>query len=270
MLINTNFKKILLTYICIFLALIVLIIGTLAYFTDATSANAAGRMGSLQIVLSDITITNSEILNPGDGDLSLEGKDVAGYSLGTAASGIMNTLTHELIYKIENIGNKSAYTRHTILISISKNGKNLDPTYLSIHDGRKELGSKSYIMQNGEEYNDLSKIASKKDIKYIKYAFESDLLNGKVNSLFTDEFETEENGKSGEQTYSRILAIDHSMNNDYQSAYLSIDVVAEAMQYRNNPDKIWSSLSRINNIIGEDYEIITVPDYSQDKDGNTY
>ena len=36
MLINTNFKKILLTYICIFLALIVLIIGTLAYFTSKT------------------------------------------------------------------------------------------------------------------------------------------------------------------------------------------------------------------------------------------
>lgn len=209
------------TVITLSCAAFALFAGSFALFSDRAETNTSGKVGKLGISLTDVEMTNSGNINPGDNDERVDKK--------------ASTTPHDITFTVANNGNKSIRTRHTLMFTVKdENGKILDPTVMSIlKDKGLEVSGKKYIDANGNESE--NKTANTTGIKYTVL---SDSFSG-VGS----EAESESDAKSEAQTYKYLLKMDKDAKNIYQGANFNLDVVVDAMQYRNTTNSNWTEVA---------------------------
>lgn len=240
------------------IAAAILGIGAFALFTDNDNEDIKAKAGTVGVDIANINLTNSGNINPGDNDESVpetyipdpndplykdEDKDGKGDPVS------INTTPHDLTFNVSNTGNKSIRTRQTLIVTCKDTEKNiLDPSHLSllIEKGveignNKEIEKKLYVLENGEEVSEL-----KKDDKVtaIKYQIISDTFDGVGNAAELETDTTVKNEKNvAVKTYTYLLKMDTATPNKYQGAKINIDVVIEAIQYRNTAQSDWQIMS---------------------------
>ena len=237
---SSNYKKSTTSNLSIVLSVVVFLTAVLAYYVNASPA-----------------ITNIDINNNPKNIIQLELK---GLVIANFKDPVLNganendkELKHELVYTVDNVGEESAYTKHTILITFKKDGEILDPNHMLIHNGTEEIKTKTYILFNGEEVDKIPPEAETDDTKKaknIKYTFDSDLLESVKGK-------TKEDGNY--KTYSYMMWFDACINEDYIGVTVDTEVVVEGMQFENDSDKKWTSRANISTVFAEDFTLITIP-----------
>ena len=72
-----------------------------------------------------------------------------------------------------------------------------------------------------------------------------------------------------EKEYSFDLALMREANNDYQGTDITVEVLVEAMQYRNTEDVDWEAITKVQRKFSSaDMDTLTVPNEDEDKEGN--
>lgn len=223
---NKSFKK-KVSALALGVSGIVIAGASLALFTDRASLNTKGTAGTLGLDVKELNMTNKDNINPGDNDPE-------------ALKNTQSTTPHEITFSVTNTGNKSIRTRHTFVLNVKDTkGVNLDPSVIEIlnnEDKKVELTGKKYIDSKGVETDTKSN-----DVVAIKYVILSDTLNGIGAG---DAVEKEEGGKEGQQNYKYHLKMSKNAENEYQGATVNMDVVIEAMQYRNTTDDDWKEIKK--------------------------
>lgn len=249
-----------------------LIVGSaLALFTDETESDAAAKAGTVKIDVSPITFTNAGNVNPGDNDPTISPDAHSG-------------TTHDVKYVVSNLGNKSVKTRQTIILTCDEQGsstKLLDARYLALYNRDAELSDKTYISSEGKSYSDISEFDSDVDkpqeayITAVKYTYFSDSFEGfDPNAEKEDGFsvvaakdDTVDSPVEKEYSYSFSLLKDAS--NQYQGADITVDVIVEAMQYRNTESSDWDVITKVEKVYSSaDVPMTVVPKEDEDASGN--
>jgi len=257
-------KKIALIACSVVAAVAVLTAGTLALFTARTDGNFSAKAGTVTVALGDISLSNSQNVNPGDNDPN----NPNGATGGTA---------HKLTYDISNNGSKSIRTRQTIILSV-KNASDvasLDARYLALYNSGRELTGKTYVLTDNREVTSLN--ASDK-VKAIKYVFIGDIFDGKgvdINKGGDAEKESVSNvvtqGANGQvvKGYTYDFALLRTAGNEYQGCNIDATITVEAMQYRNTDVSDWSQAAVVKQSYStSNVSINVVPSVNEDKNGN--
>lgn len=247
-------KKTLLTPLIIMCSLGLIIAGTLSLFTDTTKKEISGKGGKVGIYLSDISLENSENINPGDNDEKisktyLPSKNDPLYREDSNGSVIpirKQTTPHDLSFTVENQENKSVRTRQTIRLSVKdEQGNDLSPNVFSLLKtegvelgSSEKLGDKKYISKNGEKSLNLSD-----DTTAIEYEILTDIFDGVGSGAEKEDVSTVKDGK---KEYAYLLKMDGLAKNEYQGAKVLIDVRVDALQFRNTETKDWETVGSKN------------------------
>lgn len=193
--------------------------GSLALFSDRAATGVTGKAGTLGIDVNSFDMTNKGNINPGDNDEKVSEK--------------ASTTPHDITFNVENTGNKSVRTRHTLLVSLKGENGVLNPSVVSVLKAKgQELEGKEYLDAEG-------KVTDAEKAVAIKYVVLSDVINGTG-----DNAEVETDGKDAKQSYKYLLKMDKDAKNEYQGADLNIDLIVDAIQFRNTTEEDWTNVSK--------------------------
>lgn len=257
-------KKIILTAGSI-LCVAALIFGSAyALFSARTDSDFYAKAGTVRIDLDGLYLTNADNINPGDNDLS-NPSDVAG---GTE---------HAFSYDVINNGNKSIRTRHTIIITCDEEGSDdelLDARYFEMLSNGRELEEKLYVLKDGSTKK---KVGKDDFVEAVKYTFLGDIMDGNGDDIENggDAEKEDLSGtvkQDGDQvigSYEFDFAMLREAPNRYQGCDVNIEVIVEAMQFRNTDNKDWDIVGVVSKTYTTaDVNMNVVPNYDEDKNGN--
>lgn len=278
-------------------AIAVLGIGAFALFTDNDTAGQSAKGGTVKVELGDVNLSNHENINPGDNDESLPHeyipdpddplyKDEDNDGEGDPVK--IPTTPHDLTFSVENKGTKSIRTRHTMIIQCGKQdpenaekiGEYLDARYLSLKlDDNTEIGSKAgkgtkvYVLDDEKhtEVTSLDEIPEGNKVFAIKYQLTPSIFEGVGTAAEKEETATvkaerdEDGNEVAKADYTYLFKMAANTPNDYQGASIKIDIIVEAMQYRNTGAQDWQILST-NTVTGlmTGLDQPTVPNKNED------
>lgn len=209
-------------------ALGILGVGSFAYFTDRASTSVEANAGTVQLTpdWSTIKLTDEDgqdIYNPGD--------------------------ARALKFTISNDGNKSVDVRTTIKLTSSVQMEDDE-------NGQAEFDiyeASDVELVEGEGYKpkaDAEPIAVKtlaEDGMSTTYVIPDYVLNGNADAPAQ---ETEDSIDTDSHTYDYVLVMRGTSGNDFQSANVKIDILAEAKQHRNTSAG-WSTVAQESFTVGE-------------------
>lgn len=248
------------------LATVAVIGGALALFTDSADKNVNGLAGTVDIVATDLTLSNPDNINPGDFDPEMPVKytPTEGDPLydpeDPTKEVVISTTPHNLTFSITNNGTKSIRTRHTLVLSVKDTEDNyldarvfqlyedLDGALTDMPGADEELPGKIYIANDADstEYTNESDIPEDTLIKAIVYRFTPDIFDGvgtqaetETNSTVKGDGET-----PATKAYDYKLALNMDTPNSYQGSTLAIEATFEALQYRNTVQNDWTVVSK--------------------------
>lgn len=208
-----------------------LLAGSFAFFTDGADKKTTGTAGNVAISMSELALSNSGNINPGDEDE-------------TKSSTARKGTDHDLTFTVNNTGNKSIVTRNVITLSVTNGSKNLDPSVYSLKtNDSTELVTK-YYSSDGTNYT----TTKPSNVKYVRYVTTQVALNGTGSNAEKDatavnQAHQKTNSDITGVDYDYILKLDkNTPDGDYELSTLKIDVEVQAMQYRNTTDSEWSTL----------------------------
>lgn len=255
------------------LSAIALIAGAWAVFNVDTEVSSIATLGTVDVSLSGLNISNPNTFLAGDNDPSVNPE-------GSESS-------HVLSYTVSNVGTKSILTRQTILLTANNNSSRfIDASYLKLFKEGKEIGDKTFVLSDGTETETLHEGDT---VLAVKYVFFSDSFDGsenatilKTNEDYADfyEIETESGKKSSfiksnskgdvSQQYSFDLALLKDAPESYNESSINVHVCVEAIQYRETAADDWKSSARVTRSFSTNsIKIDTVPSYIEDEDGQT-
>lgn len=250
----TNKKKIIAASGISLAAAAIIVGSSLALFSDTTSNSTTAKAGTLDIAISDAVLTNNMNINPGDNDP----KTPATYkpSPGNPQYDPENpdkevevsTTPHDLLYRVYNLGSKSAKTRQTILISAQNaNGDPIDASVFALYKDANGNGK----ADEGEELTTKTiEEANDKYEKVVRYQTTTDTFDG-INAEGKEDAEIEEDttakynkdDNSCFADYKYLFCMNREAGNEYQAADITIEIVVEALQYRNTEESDWQIVS---------------------------
>ena len=211
---------------------------TMAFFKDSKTLNTEGTAGDVTIAVDSINLTNAGNINPGDNDPSIANK-----------AGVRGGTEHDLTYKIANSGNKSVVVRSVITLDVEGDLATAPAYFLLDNATQKDLSLSSnvetYYEVNGKyikkaEYNTGA-------VKSIRYVITERPMNGVGQNA-----ETETNAVDGTgYTVTYPVAMSINTADEYEKKKLDIDVVVQAMQYRNTADSDWTTVFSDTLTIGQ-------------------
>ena len=233
-------------------AFAILTIGSFAFFSDFSNSSVTGKGGSVDVSIGDVVMTNSQNINPGDGDpetektyIPLPGDPL--YDEDNPNTEVnVSTTPHNISFSVENKGSKSVRTRQTFLLKVNNGEDTLDPRVFSIlNTDNEELGSnsevKTYILSNGLE---TSSVNEDDDVVAIKYQVTSDIFDGVGENAEIEDLSTVKSFNDVSlRYYNYILSMKKDSKNVYQNATVNIDVIVEAIQFRNTTPDDWQVVS---------------------------
>lgn len=258
----------------------VLGLGAFALFTDNDTNGMTSKGGTVEVELGDLEMTNPKNINPGDNDEDIPDNYVPDpddplYDPENPDKPVdIVTTDHDLTFSVTNNGTKSIRTRHTLIITCKDTeGNPLDPSYLSFKlDETHEIGSEAglghkwYVLDDKTEVESLDDVAEGRTIVAIKYQMTPDIFDGVGEAAEVEEGSTvkAEDGVCSKE-YLYLFKMDKDTPNTYQGAEISVDVIIEAMQYRNTGAADWEVMSTntVSGVVtGQDQT--TVPDKDED------
>lgn len=232
-----------------------------AVFSGGDKSDFVAEFGTVEIGIEDINLTNADKISPGNGDRNNPDKSIG------------NT-DHNFEFTINNKGNKSIRTRYTIVLSALNSGKVLDASQMMLSKGGDEIADKEYLDIRGKSVS-----ASSGEVAAVKYTIEGDIFDGFGKDIL-DGGDAEKEGVSGgveedkngdvKKSYSFDFALLRTAKNEYQNADIHIDVVAEAMQYRNTKDSDFSDIVVKKSYSTQEFDGDFVPSKDEDKDGEEF
>lgn len=229
--------------------LIVAILNSLGLFTSRTNVDHTVKVGTLdiEVVANPGSLSNSDLITPGNNDPRVEVENKGA--------------SHELTFKVNNLGNKAVRTRHTIILSANNGDEVLDASLLRLLKFGKEIEKVSYIDIDGNEFSD----ASTSDVASIKYVYLSDDLDGVGEGA---EVRDESNVVSSKE-YKHDFALLLEADNKFQGANISFEIIVEAIQYFNTDASTWTSVSTVRGEYAKNsVKLNTVPAANEDSSGN--
>lgn len=260
----------------------VLGLGAFALFTDNDTEGMTSKGGTVEVDIGDLEMTNPMNINPGDNDEDIPDSYIPDpddpvtkdpdYEPGTPVE--IPTTDHDLTFTVTNNGTKSIRTRHTLIITCKDTeGEVLDPSYLHFKlDDTHEIGSEAglghkwYVLDDGTEVESLDAVGEDRSVVAIKYQMTPDIFDGVGEAAEVEENSTV-HAVDGvcSQDYKYLFKMDADTPNTYQGAEISIDVVVEAMQYRNTGATDWELMST-NTVTGTVTGVgqTTVPNKSEE------
>lgn len=242
-------------------AMVALIGGTLALFTARADSDFTAKAGTVSVNVDKLAMTNSGNINPGDNDPSNPEGAVAGTD-------------HDFTYVVTNKGTKSIRTRHSLILTCTENTKDaklLDARYLALYNNKAEVVTKSYILEDDSEVTSLQNVTKK--VKAVKYVFLSDVFNGVGKDAEVETLQGVIAEKDGvvSKEYLLDFALLRGATNEYQACNVNIEVVVEAMQYRNTAESDWNEVSRVvRQFSTADVNINVIPDENEDINGKAF
>lgn len=257
-------KKITLAIVASVLALAIITFGSLALFTDISSTFTGAKAGTITIDLSDPELTNNGNVNPGDNDEDIPSTYIPDPDdplyvedeNGNPTPVPVVTTPHELIFSVSNTGTKSSRIRQTLILSVNSADEEigaLDATAFSlmadagVELGSKDgLGTKTYILDDGSE---VTEIEDGDFVSAIKYTLTPDIFDGvgeaaeHESSATVQAVKNEDGTETAKKEYTYLLKMDKDTKNEYQGATIDIDIIVEALQYRNTGSEDWQLMS---------------------------
>ena len=204
---NKNLKG----FICMALALVMVLGSSFAYFTDRADTSASGTAGTVGVDLtSDINLLDEDgkdILNPGD--------------------------LRDGSFGVENTGNKSIDVRTTIVLtsSVAMDKTAAQAEYeLYLKDDVEFVEGKGWMPKDGAQPLEVRSISE--DGKTITYNLPDYILNGNED-FGDDKREIEEGITTDSHDNDFVLIFKAGSSNDFQDSVVTIDVLVEAKQHRN-------------------------------------
>ena len=204
---NKNLKG----FICMALALVMVLGSSFAYFTDRADTSASGTAGTVGVDLtSDINLLDEDgkdILNPGD--------------------------LRDGSFGVENTGNKSIDVRTTIVLtsSVAMDKTAAQAEYeLYLKDDVEFVEGKGWMPKDGAQPLEVRSISE--DGKTITYNLPDYILNG--NEDFGDDKREIEDGiTTDSHDNDFVLIFKAGSSNAFQDSKVQLDVLVEAKQHRN-------------------------------------
>ena len=204
---NKNLKG----FICMALALVMVLGSSFAYFTDRADTSASGTAGTVGLDLtSDINLLDEDgkdILNPGD--------------------------LRDGSFGVENTGNKSIDVRTTIVLtsSVPMDTEAAQAEYeLYLKDDVHFVEGEGWMPNEGAQPLEVRSISE--DGKTITYNIPDYILNG--NEDFGDDNREIEDGiTTDSHDNDFVLIFKAGSSNDFQDSVVTLDVLVEAKQHRN-------------------------------------
>ena len=196
-------------------AIVLTMVGSMAYFTDYATTQANGTAGTVAIALdSDINLLDAngmDILNPGD--------------------------QRDGAFTVTNMGNKSIDVRSTLALTAldhEGNAKNFTGSATEQSEFDLYLASDVELVP-GEGYKPVAG-ATPLEVKtidgnVIKYVLPEYSLNG--NSDEYAEVETIDGISAFAHDYDFVLVFKGETGNDWQASTIQLDVIVEAKQHEN-------------------------------------
>lgn len=187
-----------------------LAVGTFAFFTDRVQAKAEAKAGTLELALSQVTLSKSTGLKPGTGC--------------------------KVDFTLSNLGNKSADVKEVLILRSPKAMNTTTPEFdlYMASDVTLDADGKATIKANATPVavrdvadNGLS----------ITYTIPEFILNGTGNG------KEEESGAVGtSKASSYVLVFNSTAGNDFQGISVTLDYLAQAKQHRNTNAATWETL----------------------------
>lgn len=281
---NSINKKLRIAVIATIAVVILLAVGVFALFSDYDEGKTDGKIGTVGVELvansegDKVTLSNDENINPGDYDPNNPGgsknpvpTNPDGSPSDPNKPPARPGTPHDLEFTVRAKGNKSEVTRNRIIIVVSdspnpndKNANLYDPSPFKLleFDTDNELVVRSDIKEDGK-------------LKAIQYIVKGHVFNGVgTGAEIEDPAEVLKQGYTiGDakgQSYKYKLMMDRNADNTYQGLYVHIQVIVEAMQYRNSTDNDWEVIGNTTVTLGSGQQLKdVVPQSNQDKNGNT-
>lgn len=230
---KTNSRKLRVALVATVAAIAVLLVGAFALFSDYESGITNGRVGTVDVTLEGLTLTEYSNINPGDNDLSTS----AGQRDGTP---------HDLVFTVGNAGNKSIVTRNKIYITVTDTAGDIaDPSPFFLTDG-----TNVYMPELIKDASD--------NVIGLAYTIEGKSFDGTGAAAETEVSGTNHINGNNTNTYTYKFGMLRGTDNTYQDYAIQIDVVVEAMQYRNTVDGDWDVVATKSISIGSGAGVTTV------------
>lgn len=181
-----------------------LAVGTFAFFTDRVQAKAEAKAGTLELALSQVTLSKSTGLKPGTGC--------------------------KVDFTLSNLGNKSADVKEVLILRSPKAMNTTTPEfdlYLA-SDVTLDAEGKATV-KTGATPVAVRAVAT--DGKSITYTIDEFILNGTGATAV---------GISKASSY--VLVFNSTAGNDFQGITVTLDYLAQAKQHRNTNAATWETV----------------------------
>lgn len=263
-------------------ALVLVIGGALALFTSRTTSDFEAKAGTVILEVAKLNLTNKTNVNPGDMDpdnLTVNENGEAEYTHGTPHefsyelfnTGNKSVRTKQTILITADKAGESIDTLDARVFKLFVHGTQdelfmneiIDPQTGCIIQGR------YYVMSNDTELKTLEDVKAAEDadpslfVKAVKYTFMGNIYDGcGTSTLLGGDAEKEsqdglmsvtpnvqlvQQDANGEVKESFLFdfGMMRTATNKYQGCDINIEVIAEAVQYRNTNDTDWALASQV-------------------------
>ena len=198
-------------------AVLSLMVGSLAFFTDHVTAKAVATAGKLDLVVGSISVSKTTNLKPGNGV--------------------------KINFTLSNKGNKSADVKETLVLTSTvpltdKNGAAQFDLYAS---GNVTVDSKGMATVTSGKMPITTRttgsyVKDGKTYYTITYTIPEFILNGTGTNA-----EIESGITSASKASSYVLVFRQDSGNEFQNVSLSLDYEAHAKQHRNTNSSAWTA-----------------------------
>ncbi|MCL2354558.1 MAG: BspA family leucine-rich repeat surface protein [Oscillospiraceae bacterium] len=212
-------------------ACLLAIVGILAVFSDFALGQLFGTAGTLDIVGEPLQITRHHMV--GTNEFQETGEDVSHLNPGDIL---------EITFDLENEGNKSAWLRHLITLDIILDGGTAGAT-----GGAFELHAHG-TDRNTIRYAGAGRATPLEIATIFGFEHTSDtiIINGSGANA-----EIEVQGEGPELVIGFYIYFKPTAGMEYQNASIALEILTQAMQYRNNQNPVWANVVDREFILGD-------------------
>ena len=216
-------------FVLVAATVLMLSVGSLAYFTDRVTGDVSATAGTLDLTISNFKASQTGDFKPGQGSA--------------------------ITYTLDNVGNKSADIKEVIVVTYTPKAgttssiNQSNPEFLLYSANDVTINASTGVATIASGATPLSVVSS--DGTQITYEVPQFIINGTGVGA---EIET---GGVDDKSGSYVLVFNKAAGNAFQGASLTLEYIAQAKQHRNTNDSTWTTvMSETITFGGADYSVV--------------